>query len=179
MSRTVRAKVTDLSITDATLTAQARARRYREVAENLAIDPQRQKRLAQHECPFCFYAAGRGGGCAMTERQCGHCDNLVRACGTNIDALCPECAGQLGLCCHCGGDIESKLRRKPRDLSQQTPDLFWADDGIPMHCEDLPASHPPCACGGRLKRVFTPGWSGTGCVRCGEVLPHGDPDDAQ
>jgi hypothetical protein len=77
-------------------------------------DIDRKNRLAVQECPICFKTA-RIGGASMTERQCAHCEEMIRSGSTNVDVLCLECARKTKLCKHCGADIDLKNRRK-RDL---------------------------------------------------------------
>lgn len=81
-------------------------------------DPQRAARLEKSECKSCFYLYGKLGGAAMTLSACGVCDTERHFANTCVDALCKICADKLGLCKHCGADIDLKQRRKPRDFSK-------------------------------------------------------------
>jgi hypothetical protein len=81
-------------------------------AQKLQEDSDRAKRHAKAECLACFYLWGRIGGAAITTTQCGRCETEITFGNTCVDVLCLECAKRLGLCVHCGGDMELKHRRK-------------------------------------------------------------------
>lgn len=81
-------------------------------AEDLKTDPDKKVRLEKNECKSCFYLNGRMGGSVMTERPCGICDEPMSFGSTCTDVTCTSCAHKNMLCKHCGGDIDSKNRRK-------------------------------------------------------------------
>ena len=82
-----------------------------ERAEELKNDPQKTKRVVANECISCFYSSGIGGS-AMTNRPCMSCGLNELYGSTYTDVLCLNCAKTHGLCKHCGGDINMKVRRK-------------------------------------------------------------------
>lgn len=82
--------------------------KYRRTIE----DPERTKRLAQQECPICYYIDGRIGGAAMTSTECGRCGKPMTFGNTCVDAVCFVCALACGVCHHCGADMDGKMRRK-------------------------------------------------------------------
>lgn len=106
------------SVYNATAQAKHYIGKCRSTLRRIDEDPDREKRLKRQECGFCHYMAGKIGGAAVTTAPCGICDRQVSSGNTCIAALCLDCAKRLGLCKHCGGDIEMKHRRKPRDFSK-------------------------------------------------------------
>lgn len=99
--------------------ATARAKHYADVAveraRQVTEDHERAERLAACECPMC-YKGSRIGGAAMTRSLCGICCTEMVFGNTCTDNLCLECAKSNLLCKRCGGDIDMKIRRKPRPL---------------------------------------------------------------
>lgn len=82
-------------------------------AERLRDDPDRAERVAAAQCRWCFYAAGRAGGAAITYKPCAGCKTVMLFGSTNTDVLCTACATEHKLCKHCGGDSEMRpMRRK-------------------------------------------------------------------
>lgn len=85
------------------------------------IDSERDDRRAAGLCPFCYYyAIERIGGAAITRQACGTCGEVMVFGSTRTDALCLSCSRRYDLCKRCGGDLDMKHRRTPRDLP--TPD---------------------------------------------------------
>ena len=82
-------------------------------ATRLQADPKRAERIAAGLCRWCFYAAGRIGGAAMTTQPCSSCGTDQTYASTSTDVLCLPCAKEHDLCKRCGGDQEMRtLRRK-------------------------------------------------------------------
>lgn len=69
-------------------------------------DNKRDARLAELECKFCFYLAGRIGGCAMTSANCGECQKDMMFGSTCVDYCCQDCAKAKGICKHCGAEMD-------------------------------------------------------------------------
>lgn len=82
-----------------------------ELAKHLEADDEREERLKQQKCKFCYYRSGLAGQ-AFTNWQCGLCDYEGQNANTDVPALCIVCAEAHGLCVKCGGDLEMKQRRK-------------------------------------------------------------------
>lgn len=90
-------------------------------AEMLSTDSERDQRLQAQECKYCWYLTRpRVGGAAITARECSICGTDQTFSSTNTDPLCKPCAHENSLCCHCGGDIDMKNRRKPRPFQEKS-----------------------------------------------------------
>ena len=82
-------------------------------AVKLTDDSEKARRLANNLCMCCFYVHGtRMGGAAMTNRDCGICDQDMLFGSTATDVICPPCATKHELCKQCGSDINLRVRRK-------------------------------------------------------------------
>ncbi len=102
-----------VAMVSATDRADSYMAEYIKTAQRLQDDPEREKRITTNQCRYCFYASGRIGGAAMTSQPCSGCGTVQTFGNTNVDVLCPPCAKEHSLCCHCGGDREMRtLRRK-------------------------------------------------------------------
>jgi len=103
----------------ATERSKAKVNSIIELANTIQKDERKKERIKRHECKGCFYTS-RIGGSAMTYRKCMSCGKNVLYSSTNTDVLCLECAATGGLCKHCGGDIEMRVRRKewPKPLTE-------------------------------------------------------------
>jgi ribosomal protein S27E len=112
--RTNKKKCDNATIEWATYMSKNRMASTIDRAEKFKQDPEVEKRHEEQECQVCFYEKGRVGGAAMTEIECALCNKTTVFPSTNTDILCPECAKEHNLCKHCGGDIDSKKRRKQR-----------------------------------------------------------------
>jgi hypothetical protein len=114
-----RAKVDRYTYEWATHRNKDRVQWYRDALVKFDADPEKSKRLEKVECRTCFYFQSPRMVCqAFTERQCGVCGKEQRFCNSDTDVVCPDCARERGLCSHCGGDLNDKLRRKV-DLSHK------------------------------------------------------------
>lgn len=82
-----------------------------EFAEKLKFDPEIKQRIEKAECVWCFYSS-RIGGQAMTTQACAACGEIQTYSSTNTDVFCKKCASKHDLCCHCGGDVNTRVRRK-------------------------------------------------------------------
>lgn len=90
-------------------------------AERVSTDADKELRVAAQECKSCWYLSRpRIGGAAMTARECSICGTDQIFSSTNTDPLCKPCAQENSLCCHCGGDIDMKNRRKPRPFQEKS-----------------------------------------------------------
>jgi len=101
-----------------TYTGKERVRFYEAAANNCRDDPKKKERREAQQCVLCFYVKGRIGGNVGTYSECGNCGTELQCGNTNIDVLCKPCAKSLGLCVHCGADIDLKHRRKKREFRQ-------------------------------------------------------------
>ena len=106
--------VDNASVANATWRAGEGIKRTQKLSEQFTTDPERSERLEKQECMACFYCPSRIGGAAVTVGVCGLCDKEEVFGNTCVDVLCKDCANRHDLCIHCGGDIESKQRRKQR-----------------------------------------------------------------
>lgn len=86
-----------------------------EFANKILHDPDQQNRQLASMCPVCYYSESRIGGAAITTRECGICETEMTFGSTSTDELCCECAKRNKLCRQCGGDVDMKHRRKPRE----------------------------------------------------------------
>jgi hypothetical protein len=91
-----------------------------ETLDRIKSDADKRRRHENQECQLCFYRTGVMACAAMTQAQCGLCDEIVRSGNSNIDALCKGCAKEYGLCKHCGADIDLKNHRN-RVIPKPTP----------------------------------------------------------
>ena len=102
-----------VAMTSATHMAARQVEDLIDCAMKVQDDPQRERRITANQCRCCYYATGRIGGAAMTNQPCSSCGTVQSFGNTNVDVLCPPCAKEHSLCCHCGGDREMRtLRRK-------------------------------------------------------------------
>lgn len=106
-----RAKVDIYGISNATHFAKQRGDGVVKDALRFMTDPERDKRVGDHECKTCYYLCSRLGGAAMTSRQCGLCDVIMQFGSTVTDSLCGPCAETNALCKCCTADIDLIQRR--------------------------------------------------------------------
>ena len=107
MREPLRKKVDLCSVVRATEMNRAQLEYYGRVLN----DPENEQRVAAQVCQVCHYR-GRVGGTACTSQQCAFCETVMRFGNTCTDVLCQPCAAAKRLCKHCGGDIDTKNRRK-------------------------------------------------------------------
>ena len=102
-----------VAMTSATHHAKNLSEDLIERATRLQGDAERAKRLTAGLCRWCYYAAGRIGGAAMTTQPCASCGTDQLYSSTCTDVLCLSCADEHDLCKRCGGDRDTRtLRRK-------------------------------------------------------------------
>ena len=102
-----------IAMTNATHQAKSRTEDLVDRAIRLQGDTYRTKRIRAGLCRWCYYAAGRVGGAAMTSQPCSACSEEQVYASTCTDVLCLPCAVKHDLCKRCGGDQETRtLRRK-------------------------------------------------------------------
>jgi hypothetical protein len=102
-----------VAMINATDRAADSVQRMIETAERAQADRDREKRLAEGLCRYCFYVRGTLAGAACTSQPCADCGTVQHFGSTATDALCPDCANKHSLCKRCGGDREMRtLRRK-------------------------------------------------------------------
>jgi len=100
-----------LDISNSTHSVRKRMDKTIELANKFVIDPDRNIRLKECECPVCYYIDSRIGGAMMTDIQCALCDEIMHFSSTSVDILCHSCASKNNLCKHCGSDVNVKKRR--------------------------------------------------------------------
>lgn len=82
-------------------------------AERAFADLDRAKRVARHECRWCFYARGsRIAGQAITTKPCDSCGEIETYPTTGTNRVCRPCGERLGICVLCAADIDLVDRRK-------------------------------------------------------------------
>lgn len=103
-------------ITFASRLSESRIQETLRLANQLTNDPQRDIRLARHECKPCFYRQSIAGQ-AFTAYECKLCETTHQHPNTNTPDLCGPCADQNHLCQRCGADLDgpaaAKLRTEP------------------------------------------------------------------
>ncbi|QDV78036.1 hypothetical protein K2D_16420 [Planctomycetes bacterium K2D] len=106
------------SIENATYAHTYRIKKQGEWLKLVTEDAQKAERHALAECPCCYrpYGNAKMGGASVTFRQCAMCDQRLMSGNTNVAIVCIDCAKRAGICKECGGDIDLKQRRSPRDL---------------------------------------------------------------
>lgn len=78
--------------------------------KNMLADTDREKRIHAQMCIFCYYTkCNRTSGSTFTRSKCKHCSKDMQFTNTDIDAVCYNCATELGLCKHCGAKINFHL----------------------------------------------------------------------
>lgn len=97
-------------INSRTLNNKDRIKQIIEYTDKLTNDPKKNERLEKQECQYCFYSM-RGGGQAFTASKCEECEKEMLFSSTNMDKYCLECAKKNDICKHCGGDINTKLKK--------------------------------------------------------------------
>lgn len=82
-----------------------------EFAKTLRKDPDKDLRIKDNMCIYCFYQKKEGifAGQAFCERSCGICDVKMDFSSTYTDFLCAECAKDNDCCKHCGSNIDYKI----------------------------------------------------------------------
>tara|TARA_Y100000310_G_scaffold342020_1_gene443365 strand:- start:910 stop:1257 length:348 start_codon:yes stop_codon:yes gene_type:complete len=82
-------------------------------AKKSSEDANKHERLEKSECKVCYYLyPSRIGGNVTTVCHCGICGKEMRFGNTCVDEICLDCAKEHRLCCHCGGTIDLRDRRK-------------------------------------------------------------------
>lgn len=114
-----RAKVDAYNISWDTERGRDRIAYFRKMLGKVDDDPEKAKRLAQAECPLCYYEKSRIGAAVCTQVQCAFCDKKLSSGNSCVDKMCLACAVKAGLCKHCGADVNLKNRRK-RELPVAT-----------------------------------------------------------
>ena len=111
--RIPRNKIDVVSMVSATHQASRAVTHVIAMAERMQDDSNREIRIRESLCRWCYYSRGRLGGAAMTEHPCSLCGTNQIYGSTATDELCLPCAKEHSLCKRCGGDREMRtLRRK-------------------------------------------------------------------
>jgi hypothetical protein len=97
----------------ATDAAKGIAERAVKAVDAFQIDKDKQQRLEETICRTCFYfRRSRIGGAAITRWCCGVCGRTQTAPSTATDKVCRPCGQEHLLCVQCGGDLETRVRRR-------------------------------------------------------------------
>lgn len=72
-------------------------------------DAEKETRLKQHKCQYCFYKLPGVGGSAFTSSYCQNCGISMTFPSTLIDKLCSTCAEKLHACKECGASINMAI----------------------------------------------------------------------
>ena len=122
--RQTKSKIDRASIAHANGRAKQHAESILKKAESLKNDSNQKERVKECKCKTCFYLLNeRIGGAAMTNRECGICEKDMLFSSTSTEPICIECAKKNGLCKQCGGDIETKERRKPYPFMEKNNEI--------------------------------------------------------
>lgn len=115
-------KFTPEAMTLATGLAKRRVQNTIDLAQSLAADAGRERRLADQRCAACYYFP-RVAGQAFTDQPCACCGIEQTYSSTDTDALCITCAVVHDLCKHCGGDLNMDSTRShwPEASTPQQP----------------------------------------------------------
>jgi hypothetical protein len=68
---------------------------------NLKKDVDKDKRLANHLCRWCYYLRKNISGCALTRKACNNCGVMVNYASIATDKICIDCAKLSNRCCRC------------------------------------------------------------------------------
>jgi hypothetical protein len=111
--RTAALTVAELErVNHASATGQDRVNLALSKAAVLAGDGQKERRLAERECAWCFYLRSKLAGQAFTRWQCMLCEDEHQHSNTAVPRLCSTCSDTFGLCVSCGGDLDMRFRTK-------------------------------------------------------------------
>jgi len=81
--------------------------KMRKKIQNYDKDPEQQNRVKNQECKYCTYInANRIAGNAFTYTHCEKCGKEMIFPTTDTDQYCKTCAIELGICRHCGSEID-------------------------------------------------------------------------
>ena len=104
-------KVDKARVSSQTHWAKKGVRKHIEASERAKYDVERDKRLEENLCPFCFYIhTSRIGGAAITTKPCGVCGKDMTFSSTSTDDVCPECAKEHGICKRCASVVDFDWR---------------------------------------------------------------------
>ncbi len=96
------------------------------------IDSEREKRIAQRSCRYCFhFRGGEMSGQAFTNWACGVCGKENMHPNTGTPKVCAKCSCAHELCVRCGGDIEGRYKHKQKwaELTKEQTEEIRARDG--------------------------------------------------
>lgn len=104
--------ITLSDVNDATKRSNYYVSDFKKKAEKLNTDSEKDQRLKERLCLFCYYLNSWIGGATMTEANCGMCQKMTMYSSTCVDVVCTDCADKHKICVHCGADRELKQRKK-------------------------------------------------------------------
>lgn len=78
----------------------------------VAADQDHAKRLAAHQCRYCYYLNHGLAGQAFTDWRCVLCGLEAQHHNTNVPRVCVPCADGFSLCVTCGGDLQQRHRSR-------------------------------------------------------------------
>ena len=82
-------------------------------ADKARADAKRERRIAMHECRFCFYFGHGMAGQAFTDYVCAGCGTEQMHGNTSVPKLCHDCGNKMNACVRCGGTMEWKRVKEP------------------------------------------------------------------
>lgn len=97
--------------------------RLRETVHRIDGDTERTARIADCRCKYCYYARGNIGGASITPFDCGICGATHSSPSTDTDVVCRDCARAHSLCRRCGGDFETRERRRKWPVGRSQSNL--------------------------------------------------------
>jgi hypothetical protein len=105
--------ITLSSISTRNLIGNAQIKSILKKAELLKSDQDQEQRIGKSLCICCYYVNNaRIAGCAITDRQCGLCETVMRFSSTATDVTCLDCAKRNDICKQCGADIDLTNRKR-------------------------------------------------------------------
>lgn len=75
--------------------------------EKAKNDKEKELRLGNMECPYCWYFGSNFGGAAMTSWECALCPQSFINGSTNTPTLCDACSTKENRCRRCGDKMVS------------------------------------------------------------------------
>jgi len=112
MKDIIKHKIDESTIYNATAVNSRRIKRMKIMLDTFKEDPDKDRRIADCLCKYCYYIADLIGGSTPVKVECGICGKLMEFKNIVINVICEDCAKKYELCKRCGGDIEMRLKAK-------------------------------------------------------------------
>ena len=88
----------------------------RERLKNFDSDSNKENRLKEQECKYCYYMRDGIATQAFVEWVCGICNTKQHWHNGAHPRVCRECATKHNLCMYCGADIDLREKRRKFDF---------------------------------------------------------------